>query len=267
MIIKLIINLQQLRNMRLLNKFNLLFLIFFGMLIANKHAYSKSQSYMNFYDHEDNYNYNEIYYDENLSQELSDPFETPNRIIFSFNMTIDTILIEPLVGIYRFAIPNPAQKHLGYFIKNLSSPITLTNDLLQGQPVKARTTFWRFIVNTLFGFGGIADVASEMKLEYHSEDLAQTIKYWGMPSGPYIMLPLLGPTTTTGIIGKVGDYFVDPMNLNFNNKVKNKIKFLKFLDLRSSKYDLIKNIKSNSLDPYTTIKVLYYQNKQEEVVK
>ena len=132
-----------------------------------------------------------------------DPFEKVNRSILKFNLNSDRVLLKPLAKAYTKVIPTPIRGGIGNVFSNLWEPMTAVNNLLQGKVGYAATDVSRFVVNSTVGILGIFDVASRINLPKHREDFGQTLAVWGVPSGPYIVLPFLGPSNirdTTGLI-------------------------------------------------------------------
>ena len=192
---------------------------------------------------------------------ISDPLEFINRPINDFNMITDTVFIEPIVNFYRFLTPNQARMHITNFYNNLNTPITLINDIFQLKFEAAHKAFWRFFINSIWGFGGIADVASEVGIDNHVNSFDQTLGCFMVPDGPFMILPILGPTTARGVAGKAADWHLDILNSYIGNKWSKKTKYLKLLNSRSEKHDIIQTIKYKSIDPYSTLKSLYIQSK------
>ena len=139
-----------------------------------------------------------------------DPFEALNRVFFYTNGALDFLIFELLARGYRFVTPDAVQDALGRSFDNLSSPITFANDLLQLRFHRAATTFSRFAINSTVGVLGLFDVAAELGLEAHDADFGQTLHYYGVGDGIYLMLPLFGPTTARDAIGLGVDSFLDP---------------------------------------------------------
>ena len=146
------------------------------------------------------------------SHEVSDPIEPVNRAIFSFNMFLDRYLLEPVARAYRFVTPEAARRSVANFLANLRSPVIFANDALQGERERAGITLGRFMINTTLGVAGLFDPATSFGYPRHDEDFGQTLGVWGVASGPYLMLPLLGPSNGRDTVGKVGDYFINPLN-------------------------------------------------------
>lgn len=143
---------------------------------------------------------------------ISDPFEDFNRAMYVFNDRLDVYVIGPAATAYEVATPRLFREGVGNFSGNLGEPVTFANQILQGKPGPALDTFFRFGINSTIGILGIFDVASEMGLKGQDEDFGQTLAVWGVDSGPYIVLPLLGPTTPRDFVGFGIDRAFDPHN-------------------------------------------------------
>ena len=127
--------------------------------------------------------------------EINDPLESMNRATFAVNDALDTVIMEPVARGYRAVAPEPARKGVRNFLRNLRSPVNIANQLLQGDLEGAGNDLTRFAVNSLVGVGGLFDVAGSEGYEYEREDFGQTLGKWGVDSGPYLVLPLLGPSS------------------------------------------------------------------------
>ncbi len=142
-----------------------------------------------------------------------DPFERTNRAIYKFNSKLDQAVLRPVAKGYKEHVPAPVRKGFGNFFSNLWEPYTLVNDLLQGKPKKAHDAAARFLLNTTLGIGGILDVATELDVPKHREDLGETLGVWGLGSGPYLMLPFFGPSTVRDTAGFVAQMlYADPLS-------------------------------------------------------
>jgi phospholipid-binding lipoprotein MlaA len=145
-----------------------------------------------------------------LVPEVHDPFEPVNRVIFGFNEILDFAVLRPVSRAYRTVVPQPLRLGIGNALYNFASPVIFANDLLQGEPERAKTTFVRFLVNSTAGFGGLVDAASAAGLPRHSEDFGRTLAVWGARPGAYIVLPVLGPSTVRDTVGIVVDSALHP---------------------------------------------------------
>ncbi|MBM3542844.1 MAG: VacJ family lipoprotein, partial [Alphaproteobacteria bacterium] len=146
----------------------------------------------------------------NLDDGANDPMEGFNRGVLGFNQGVDRAVLKPVAQAYRWALPQFVRDSVRNILDNLRAPVILANDLLQGEFERAGATIGRFIVNTTVGLGGINDVASDIGIQQHSEDFGQTLAAWGVGEGPYLMLPLLGPSNPRDLTGFIVDIFLDP---------------------------------------------------------
>ncbi len=136
----------------------------------------------------------------------NDPFEKMNRGILEFNLDVDRVILKPVAKSWRKIAPTPVRRGIGNFFSNLWEPMTIVNDLLQGKAGQATNDTLRFLVNTTVGVLGIFDVASKLDLPGHKEDFGQTLAVWGVPAGPYLVLPFLGPGNLRDTIGLVPQF-------------------------------------------------------------
>lgn len=141
----------------------------------------------------------------------ADPWEDFNRGMFGVHQAVDGAVLEPVARGYRTITPRPLRTGVLNFLRNLKGPVVFANDVLQGEIGRAGTTAGRFAINTTIGVAGIFDPATSMGLERHEEDFGQTLAVWGVPSGPYMFVPLLGPTTVRDGAGRIVDVAFDPL--------------------------------------------------------
>ena len=248
------------------NKF-LISSIFFAIVTVNNGLkaseaplYSYSEIYM--YDSQD---LNNSIDNNNSAVKVSDPFKAVNRHIFNINYFIDSVLFHPIAEIYLFTVPKRARMHIGNIVTNFGEPINFINLLFQGKPNLAFVALGRFITNTVLGFGGLVDVASSAKMSYKGEDFGQTLGYYKVGNGPYLVVPILGPTTVRDLTGKVADFFMDPFKYTLNKRERKIINATWLLNKRASANEIIKTV-NNSLDPYDTAKMLYIQNREAQII-
>ncbi len=145
------------------------------------------------------------------ADDVNDPFEDWNRAMFSFNEKADRYVLKPVAEGYDTVTPKPVQTGIRNFFNNLGEPITMVNALLQGKPGKAARSLTRFVFNSTIGLYGLIDVAGGMGIERENEDFSQTLAIWGVGSGPYLVLPLLGPSDVRGLTGRVADRPLNPV--------------------------------------------------------
>lgn len=140
----------------------------------------------------------------------ADPWEGMNRKIFAFNEELDHWVLEPVARGWDWALPEPVQRSVGNFFDNLVLPVRFANDLLQAKPWRAYETAWRLAINSVAGIGGLFDVASHYEVYKSDEEFGQTLGYWGVPSGPYLVLPFFGPSNPRDTLGLAVDAATAP---------------------------------------------------------
>jgi phospholipid-binding lipoprotein MlaA len=200
-------------------------------------------------------------------EDFNDPFEDTNRKIFEFNQVVDRNVLVPAAKAYRTALPDPVRDSVRDFLNNLREPLVFVNDTLQGQFERAGTTVGRFVINSTIGIGGLVDVAGRWGIPFHEEDLGLTLGTWGVPEGPYVVVPVLGPSTPRDLGGQVAEGFGDPWNLlvTGNPYTLYWIPFVRGavsgIDQRSRYIETLADIERTSLDYYATIRSLYRQRR------
>lgn len=199
------------------------------------------------------------------SKPYTDPLEPVNRGIFFFNQAVDNMLLKPAARVYVKTVPDKGRAAVSNVISNLKTPVTLANDLLQGDLDRAQATIARFMVNTILGFGGMADVASDMGVPHHSEDFGQTAATYGVGSGPYLMLPLLGPSNFRDTAGRVVDSFFDPLNYALDSEGSLVRAGAEGLDQRARYLDVSEAMEKTSIDYYASIRSVFSQNRAYEI--
>lgn len=196
----------------------------------------------------------------------SDPLEPFNRAVFEFNQVFDQLLFRPLVTGYRFITPQVVRTHIGNVADNIFEPVNAINAFLQGDFTQGMQSFWRFVINSTIGLGGINDVASEAGLQQRSEDFGQTLAVWGVDSGPYLVLPILGPSNLRDTTGLVADIFTNPINYAVDRWTAIGIGAGQAFVLRERYNEAIDDINSSSLDPYATYRSIYQQRRAAQIV-
>jgi phospholipid-binding lipoprotein MlaA len=195
-----------------------------------------------------------------------DPFEKFNRTMFSFNDTVDRVALKPAATVYKNYTPTFFQTGVNNFFGNLSDLWSSANNLAQGKGQDGINDFARFAINSTFGLLGTIDVASTRNLPKHNEDLGQTLGYWGVPSGPYLMLPLLGPSTLRDTAALPGDWWGDAWTHVDNIPLRNSGIVLRAVDLRASVLDASNLLEDAALDRYEFIRDGYLQRRQSKVL-
>ena len=193
-----------------------------------------------------------------------DPLEDRNRSIYAFNENLDEAILEPAADGYAYIIPNFLQKGLNNFFDNINYPITIINQVLQGNIEKSLQDTLRFSVNTSIGIFGFFDPASSMGLPEHDEDFGQTLAVWGVKEGPYLMLPFFGPKTLRSLTGDLTDVLFNPLLNIDDTNLKIKTNLINILQDRSDLSGLEEEL-DNSFDPYQYIKDSYIQNRKYKI--
>jgi phospholipid-binding lipoprotein MlaA len=198
----------------------------------------------------------------------NDPFERTNRTVFEMNARMDKAVARPVAKFYVSAVPKVVRTGLHNVLTNLGKPVTLGNDLLQGEGKRAGETLTRLVTNSTLGLGGLIDVATMAGVPDHAEDFGQTLGVWGAGEGPYLMLPLMGPSNPRDLTGDVADFFMDPLtyaHFDYENLAMDTRIGLGLLDLRASNLDTTDQIERTSLDFYATTRSLYRQYRKSEI--
>jgi len=200
------------------------------------------------------------------AQSTADPWQPFNRAMFAFNDGVDRVLIRPLAVGYRKVFPQRLRDGVNNFFNNLRAPTTLINDVLQGKPGRAKETIDRFLINSTIGLLGLVDVAGRLGMPDHEEDYGQTLAVWGVPSGPYLVLPFLGPSTIRDAVGKVPEFVIaDPLWEPGDTSVTVTRFAIRAIDIRSRLLDVDRILKMQ-VDPYLFMRELYYQNRQAQIL-
>lgn len=196
---------------------------------------------------------------------IADPLEGWNRGVYGFNNSLDRALVRPLAMTYRRALPTPARDGVRNVLTNLGAPVVFVNDVLQVRPTPAVKTAFRFAVNSTVGVLGLFDVASPMGVPKHKADFGQTMGRYGVGPGPYIFLPLLGPSSLRDTVGFVVNTALDPVSYaRFDGDVPAKISViaLNALDARVALDRDIKDLQHTATDPYAATRSIWVQNRE-----
>jgi len=200
---------------------------------------------------------------------FNDPLEDTNRSIFGFNQAVDKNVLVPAAEAYRTVVPGPMRQSLHDFLQNLNGPVIFANDILQGEGALAGQTLARLALNTTIGFGGVFDVAAKLGIPYHTNDFGITLATWGFQAGPYIIVPVLGPSNPRDIAGQVADGFADPADyFAGQHRVWAAVvgrMATSGIDQRSRNIETLAEIEKTALDYYATIRSLYRQRREAQI--
>ena len=201
------------------------------------------------------------------ADDVNDPFEPVNRVIFEFNVGLDKAVLRPTAIAYREVLPLGARRSVTDFLDNLETPVVLLNDILQLKLTRAGVTISRFAINTTIGFFGFFDPAEELGLARHDEDFAQTLGYWGVPEGPYLMWPLLGPLPPRDAVGFMVDRLTNPVDYALRDElvIDGAIFATDLVDVRHQVIDEVDELERTSVDYYAAVRSLYRQSINDEI--
>jgi phospholipid-binding lipoprotein MlaA len=194
-----------------------------------------------------------------------DPYENLNRKVFVVNQVFDQVLLKPVARGYSNYAPNFVQTTIGNFFGNLADVWTAVNNFLQGKPREGIQDTGRVAVNTVFGVAGLADVATKLGFPKHQEDFGQTLGVWGVKPGPYVMLPLFGPSTMRDAVAKPLDLYADPVNLSTRADVEYSLRAMRLVDDRARLLPTTDMIEKVALDPYQFVRDAHFQQREARV--
>ena len=196
----------------------------------------------------------------------NDPLEPLNRAFFEFNRVLDGLLLEPLARIYRGITPQFFRDAVDNFLDNLNTPVVLANDILQGEPYRAEKTLGRFMMNTIMGVGGLIDVGGMLGMPpRHSEDFGQTLAVYGVAEGPYLVLPILGPSNPRDAFGFLVDFAFDPMTFVAPTDLALARFGTETLAFREQNIEAFDEVKRSSIDLYAATRTLSRQLRASEI--
>lgn len=204
----------------------------------------------------------------------NDPFERENRAVYRFDERFDKYVVLPVAGFYLYYMPRPMRRSFHNVFVNFDLPVTFANDVLQGEFSRAGSTFGRFLLNTSVGLGGIVDVATPAGLPYRPADFGQTLGRWGVPEGPFLVLPIIGPDPPRDLVGDAADLSLDPL-LYLPPAEAFQWRILTAITLRTaSPFEaharnivLRQELERGSVDPYATMRSVYRQLRKDEIVE
>jgi phospholipid-binding lipoprotein MlaA len=201
----------------------------------------------------------------------NDPLEPTNRVFYAVNDGVDTVVLRPIALAYRYVVPEPVRTGIHNVLTNLSTPVLLSNDLVQATPRRAGDTAVRFLINTTAGVVGIFDVAQKVGYPRHETDFGITMALWGVPDGPFLFLPVLGPSDPRDAAGFGIDIAMDPLTWVGKGAVVTDLDYARFgtsaVDARTGVLDEVDQIKKTALDPYATFRSLYRQHRASQIAE
>ncbi|MDJ0917455.1 MAG: VacJ family lipoprotein [Woeseiaceae bacterium] len=195
------------------------------------------------------------------SKDPKDPYENLNRKVYTVNDVVDRATLKPLARGYRAVLPRFARTGVSNFFDNLVTPRSAVNNVLQGKPYAGGEDLFRFIINSTVGIGGLIDVASAAGMPEHGETFQETFAVWGIPDGPYIVLPFLGPHTMSDVFALPFDIWAGPWYHYDNSSARDKLRVLRLVDIR---YRILSadGLLEDSEDPYIALREAYLQNRE-----
>lgn len=199
----------------------------------------------------------------NMSEK--DPYEKFNRSMFTFNDAIDEKALKPTAMAYKKVTPEVVQLGVNNFFSNLSDIWSSANNLMQGKAERSLSDMTRVVINSTFGIAGLIDIASTAGLAKHTEDFGQTLGYWGVPSGPYVMLPILGPSTLRDSVALPIDIKGDPWGYGISSTTRNVGTVVRVIDQRAVLLDATSLLEGAALDRYEFIRDGYLQQRKSKV--
>lgn len=199
------------------------------------------------------------------SADARDPWEPMNRSIYNFNDAVDTVAIKPVTQIYVNVVPSFVRTGLHNVVSNLGDVWSMANSAMQLKLQHTAESFMRVSVNTVFGLGGLLDIATEMRLERHKEDFGQTLGFWGVKPGPYVVLPLLGPSTLRDSLAFPVDYQGDAIRQFGDASTRGGLTAVRIVDLRANLLKTVDTVKEAALDPYSFVRDAYLQKRNNDV--
>lgn len=199
--------------------------------------------------------------------EANDPFEPYNRGATTFNMWVNEYIFTPFSKAYRFILPKPVRTGVANFSDNLKQPYIFVNSILQGDFESGAQSFGRFFTNTTIGIGGLFDPATALEIQAPRKDFGQTLYTWGIKKdGPYLVLPFFGPSNMRDAFGMGIGFFIDPIDWTLPKAEKGLLWYrygIQWIVAADSATDLLTNVEQSSVDPYTTLRTMYRQNRSK----
>jgi phospholipid-binding lipoprotein MlaA len=201
--------------------------------------------------------------------ETNDPLEPTNRKLYAVNEGFQAVVLRPLAEGYRYAVPEKARDSVHNALANLASPVMLGNEILQAKPRKAGTRLMRFIINSTLGVGGLFDVATSLGYPEETTDFGLTLATWGVGEGPFLFLPVIGPSDFRDGIGLGVNAAMDPFTWLGQGSTVVYLELARYgmtaVDLYERNMDSLDSLKKSALDPYATLRSVYRQHRRAQV--
>lgn len=191
----------------------------------------------------------------------ADPWEPLNREIDAFNNTVDRYTLKPLAKAYERVLPDPLRRGINNFSENLLGPLNIINNLLQGKFQRGLSETGRFLANSTWGIGGFVDVGADLGFQTYREDFGQTLAVWGVPSGPYVIVPFLGPRTLRHALMIPLNFAADPLTYLEDDRTRYTIYGIRAVDLRAELFTA-ESFVEDTFDRYLTIRESYLQHRE-----
>ena len=218
----------------------------------------------------------EEYLEEEEMETIADPLKPFNQLMFNFNDKLYFYLLKPVAQVYEAVLPEPVRVSVRNFISNITTPVRLLNCILQGKVEKAGIEYARFMVNTIAGGLGFFDVAKKYhNLEKHDEDFGQTLGFYGMKEGFYIVWPFFGPSNVRDTLGSVGNFFSDPFVYvnpttdigitKINSNINSGINTTQMVNETSLTLGTYEEFKESSIDPYVSMRSAYFEMRRKKI--
>ena len=199
-----------------------------------------------------------------VKRDPRDPLERMNRVTYTVNDKLDRAIAKPVAKTYRRVTPHFVQRGVSNFMDNLHYPVVLANDILQLKWKASLNDVGRLVLNTAFGIGGLFDPASDAGLMKNDEDFGLTLGHWGVHPGPYLVIPVLGPSDFRDGFGKLADGFADPANYISNSAVRYGLYGVYLIDRRARLLD-VESALDNAYDPYALLRNVFLQHRQYRI--
>ena len=200
-----------------------------------------------------------------LDAETPDPYERTNRSIYNLNDAVDKAVVKPVAKGYQKIIPKGPRLCASNMFSNLGEPYTAVNNLLQGKPKAMLQDIGRLLLNSTLGIGGCIDVASQWGIPKHEEDFGQTLAVWGVPSGPYVVLPGFGPSTVRDALSRPVDFLANPIGYITHVPLRNSLQGYKLLNTRTSLLEITDVVDESALDPYVMMRDAWLQRRMAQI--